>query len=365
MPVPIYLNGRFLTQRVTGVQRSARETVAALDRLLRTTHDAASLSLLAPAGTQCDLALEAIGFRAAGRFTGQAWEQFDLPALARDGYLVNLANLAPLRVRHQAVVIHDAQVWDMPENFSFAFRSWYRFALPRLARRADLLLTVSRFSRDALARHGVDGASRMEILPNGADHVLRAAADDSVLVRAGLEPGRFVLCVGSLNRNKNLQLVLAAADGIAGLGLDIATVGGANPAVFGAAPPTPVSGLRALGYVNDAALRALYEHALCFVMPSRHEGFGLPAVEAMACGCPVVVSRLGALPEVCGDAALYCDADDPATLLAAVTRIAREDGLALRMAAAGRERAAAYTWDGVARRLLGLLEARTACALAA
>jgi glycosyltransferase involved in cell wall biosynthesis len=113
-----------------------------------------------------------------------------------------------------------------------------------------------------------------------------------------------------------------------------------------------------LGRVSDAELRALYGNALCLVFPSRYEGFGIPPLEAMWCGCPVLAARAGAVPEVCGEAALWFDAEGPATQAAALMRLLDEPGLAETLRAAGRARAALYSWDAAARRLLELLEPR-------
>jgi glycosyltransferase involved in cell wall biosynthesis len=112
------------------------------------------------------------------------------------------------------------------------------------------------------------------------------------------------------------------------------------------------------GYVSDAELRALYENAACFVFPSFYEGFGLPPLEAMCCGCPVVVSRRASLPEVCGDAALYIEPDDPATLAAALARVLDSRELRSELAAAGRARAARWTWAAAGRQFREITEAR-------
>ncbi|HEU5304812.1 MAG TPA: glycosyltransferase family 1 protein, partial [Gemmatimonadales bacterium] len=127
---------------------------------------------------------------------------------------------------------------------------------------------------------------------------------------------------------------------------DYVVAGPVNPRIFGKAD-APVSAVQA-GYVSDSELRALYEGAACFVYPSRYEGFGLPPVEAMACGCPVIVSRSASLPEVCGDAALYVDADDPTQLAAAIRRVMCEEGLADRLRQRGRERVRQWSWDTTA-----------------
>jgi glycosyltransferase involved in cell wall biosynthesis len=113
--------------------------------------------------------------------------------------------------------------------------------------------------------------------------------------------------------------------------------------------------VRLLGRVTDGELRALYENALCLVFPSRYEGFGIPPLEAMWCGCPVLASRAGAVPEVCGEAALWFDAEGPATPEAALARLLDEPGLADTLRHAGAARAKLYSWDAAAGRLLELL----------
>ncbi|WP_270935763.1 glycosyltransferase, partial [Falsiroseomonas oryzae] len=110
--------------------------------------------------------------------------------------------------------------------------------------------------------------------------------------------------------------------------------------------------------VTDGELRALYENALCLVFPSRYEGFGIPPLEAMWCGCPVLAARAGAVPEVCGEAALWFDAEGPATPAAALSRLLDEPALADRLRAAGQARARLYSWDAAACRLLELLDQR-------
>lgn len=111
-----------------------------------------------------------------------------------------------------------------------------------------------------------------------------------------------------------------------------------------------------LGYVSDASLRALYENALCFVLPSLYEGFGIPPVEAMLCGCPVIVSTAPALVETCADGALFCDPKSPAELAGRIVALADDDDLRSRMRARGLARARQFTWDDAADRIIGLLQ---------
>jgi glycosyltransferase involved in cell wall biosynthesis len=219
--------------------------------------------------------------------------------------------------------------------------------------RGARLLTVSRFSASRIGLHlGVDAPATLE----GGEHILREAADASVLERHGLARQGYALVIGTGAAHKNLDALRGAAAALRSRGLALAVAGAKDVAVFrdGTAPPEDV---RALGRVSDAELRALYEGALCLLFPSRYEGFGLPPLEAMWCGCPVIAGPAGAVPEVCGEAALYFDADEPGSLAGAVARLADDASLRAGLAALGRARAAEFSWEMAARRLLGFAQA--------
>jgi glycosyltransferase involved in cell wall biosynthesis len=342
------INGRFLAQGLTGVQRFASEVTQALARA------GTPIRLLAPPGAPDRLGevrVEHVGTR-----SGQGWEQLDLPAASNPAPLLSLGNTAPLRCGGtRVVVIHDAGVFDTPESYSFAFRAWYRalhLALPRLGAR---IITVSEFSRARLAARLRLDPDRIGVMPEGGEHVLRAGADPGVLARHGLVPGGYALAVGTRAAHKNLGALHETGELLAARGMVLAVAGSVQGSAFRGTADTEGSGVKLLGRVTDAELRALYENALCLVFPSRYEGFGIPPLEAMWCGCPVLAARAGAVPEVCGDAALWFDAEGPATPGAALTRLLEEPGLADRLREAGRARARLYSWDAAARRLLDLI----------
>jgi glycosyltransferase involved in cell wall biosynthesis len=135
----------------------------------------------------------------------------------------------------------------------------------------------------------------------------------------------------------------------------IAVAGGGNKEVFQATGDALAA--QRLGRTTDAELRALYENAACLLFPSRYEGFGLPPVEAMACGCPVIASRGGAVEEVCGDSALYFDTDGPNSINLALERLLEEPGLAKDLRARGLQRAGALSWVASARKLGDVVQA--------
>jgi glycosyltransferase involved in cell wall biosynthesis len=337
----IYLNARSAGQRITGVGRVAAEVSARLLSLIAA-DERLDARVLAPR-------------TARSLHAAVLWEQLVLPLRAGGGFLVSLANTGPLVLRRQLVVVHDASTFAVPENYSPLFRAWYRVALHVLLRRAQRIVTVSEFSRRELARYCGVPQARIEVVAWGCDHIDAVQADESFPERAGLAPGRYVLAVGTPSRAKNLAVLGEAMAALADTGLQAAVAGNLEASVFRAAQAS--GRLRSLGYVSDAQLKALYQQALCLVFPSRYEGFGLPPLEAMRCGCPVVASNAASLPEVCGDAALFFSPDDDAELARHLRALAGSEALREELRARGRARAARYTWSAAAEKLFGMIAA--------
>lgn len=177
----------------------------------------------------------------------------------------------------------------------------------------------------------------------------------------GLQPGRYFATLSTLEPRKNLGLVLEAWQRLAGrLPADICLVliGGSGAGHIFRADGTSASepaGIVRTGFVADAALPALLGGAIALVYPSRYEGFGLPPLEAMACGTPAIVTPLASLPEVCGDAALYVDADDGAALADRMAALVDSPSLRAELAEAGLARAGGFTWEAAAERMRAIL----------
>lgn len=349
----IAINGRFLTQRASGVQRFAMEAIKAIDALLDRDYAALKgrIELVAPRQAR-DFPLKNIPLRRAGFFSGYVWEQFEFPLHAAGRLLLNLCMLGPLMIKHQLVVVHDATVRALPDNFSSRFRAAYGFLLPRLCRRAEQPMTVSEFSRQEIGKwYGAD-ITRMPVCHEGGDHITSVAADPSVLRRLDLTGSKFFLGVGVDSANKNIATVVAAFHKAKLDDTVLVLTGAHDPKVFGKIDQIQSDGVRMVGFVPDADLRTLYEHALALVFPSFYEGFGLPPLEAMTCGCPVIISEQPALTEVCGDAALRCRADDTDGIMRHMQALHANAALRARLATAGKVRAQRFTWESTARSLL-------------
>jgi glycosyltransferase involved in cell wall biosynthesis len=352
------INGRFLTQPMTGVQRYAHEIVCALDSLIAEQHPLSrglEIELVVPPGAESPRRHEAIASRSVGRFGGHTWEQAVLPANLNDGGLLSLCNTGPLTAGKHIVCMHDANMWNTPKSYSLAFRALYRTLLPALGRTALQVATVSAYSRDEIARYKIAPFERTFLAANGHEHALRWKPRHSEATRAAASRETIVL-IGSSVPHKNTGFILGMAQRLADAGLRVAVVGQADPRVFkSAGPAAEMANVSWLGRISDGELAALLQDSMCLAFPSLTEGFGLPALEAMAIGCPVVVSDRASLPEVCGDAALYARPDDEKAWLDRFVRLKNSQQLRFQMISKGRARSVRFSWRNSALRYLQVM----------
>ena len=248
------------------------------------------------------------------------------------------------------VTVHDLAHLALPEVFGRGVRRAYaRLTFAAVRRRAAGLLYVSRFSRDEFHRLVGPPRGAEWTAPNGVGPEWFAVPPPAS------PPARpYFLFVGNVKPHKNLGRLLDAFAALAPeLPHDLLLAGrrrGFLTGDPGVARRAEALGerVRFTGFVEAAELRRTVAAAAALVLPSLYEGFGLPALEAMACGRPVLAARAGALPEVCGDAALYCDPLDPRDIAAGLRRLAGDAELAARLATAGVERARRFSWEATA-----------------
>lgn len=355
----LILNGRFFARPVTGVERQAIELTRAMRLLLREA-GRADVSVAVPQVVADDEKIAMLGnprpeVVPVGRRKGHGWEQVDLPGVAPAAWLLSLCNVGPMFRRRQAVVICDAQFIMHPESYSRAFRWWYRILLTVLGRRAAAVFTVSDFSRRQLEAYRLVPAGKAHVLRLGVDHLAEIESDPTILARHSLTAGSYILAMGSLARHKNLPTLIDAFIEADLPEVTLVIAGGGNARVFQSAGLREAANVRYTGRVTDGELKGLYRHALAFACPSLSEGFGLTPLEAMTVGCPVVATTGGAVPEVCGDAAIYADPHDRTAWREALRRIATDAALRDDLRERGPARAATFVWRDTARQILTVL----------
>jgi glycosyltransferase involved in cell wall biosynthesis len=345
------INGRFLAQPMTGVQRYAREIVRALDALVAEYPRELEVELLIPPGTEATLPLRNMAARPIGRLSGHLWEQVSLPSGVRGG-LLSLCNTGPVALSRQIVCIHDMNTRIYPQSYTAAFRLLYWSLIPVLGRRAAAISTVSEYSAAELVRFGVCREDKLFVAPNGNEHVHRWTPKPVPRLSAFSAEDTIVL-LGSRAPHKNIDLIIGMADRLALAGLRLAIVGGSDTRVFGAGRGGAVaSNITWLGRLSDDELAALLGNCLCLAFPSLVEGFGLPPLEAMALGCPVIVSDRASLPEICGDAALYASPDDADAWVGRFMELATNPALRQPMIARGLAAVDRFSWLSSAERYL-------------
>jgi alpha-1,3-rhamnosyl/mannosyltransferase len=278
---------------------------------------------------------------------------------------VHVQYTGPLGYRGPLVAtVHDAAFLHLPRSFPPALRIALRALVPWTVRRASRVITDSEFCRRDLEARFPDSRGKISVIPLGVSprfHPRGADETSAVLSRYGLRPG-YLFALGRLNRRKNLERLLLAYGRLRVDGRVDA------PLVIGGRPDEGVAdvlrganlgrdpGVRFMGLVPEPDLPHFYAGAACFVYPSLFEGFGLPVLEAMACGTPVVASDRTALPELVGSAGLLVDPESIDDLAKAIERVVHDRELAAELGRRALDRSREYSWQETACRTLRVYE---------
>ncbi|WP_413043931.1 glycosyltransferase family 4 protein [Pseudomonas sp. YJ42] len=347
----IVINARFLTQEIRGVQRFAEQ----ISLQLKTLRD--DLVFVAPQDIRLHGSAEQLQVLRIGRHRGHLWEQVDLPLwLVRNGSppLVSFCNTAPLVYGNQIATHHDITYVRHPESYSRAFRATYRNLTPLLLKRIKALITVSEFSRKEIARFYGYPARHIWVVPNAVDARFQPFCAEQY-PRASAP---YLLAVSSHSAHKNFARMVAAFLRMEGLeDVELRIIGDSNRVFSGSLHDVVGSRrIRMLGRLTDEELVEAYQGATAFVFPSVYEGFGIPPLEAQACGCPVIAARAASIPEVLGDSALYFDPLKVKDIADCMQRILRDEALRQDLRRRGKANVARYCWNSSARQVSRLID---------
>jgi len=351
----VYLNGRFLTRPLSGVQRTAYEMVKAMDDLIAQNpahYNAITFILIYSGEILNTIELKQIKLLKRGLLTGNLWEQLELPLYTAGHLLVSMCSISTLFKRKQLLIVHDASFLVNKNFFSRGFRMWYKFAIPLIAKLSRHVITVSNFSKGELVNHGNMDADKIEVIYNAANHILRFNNPDPEFIDKinALKP--YCLSVSSLGANKNFQGLSTAINKIDFANYHMLIAGGEMRTLKTVIPNTNVT---YLGYVTNNELKYLYSNASLFVFPSFYEGFGIPPLEAMISGCPVVASNTSSMPEVLGDACEYFNPANPDDIAGKIDALINNPHRLSELRDKGYERAARYNWEKSGKQLYNLI----------
>ena len=342
----IYINARFLTQKITGVQRFAIEISKELKKMDDQVKFVSPVKVI-----HNDIANE-LGVIPIGSSTSHFWEQISLPRyLKRIGspLLVNLCNTAPLFYCNKVVTIHDIAYKLFPENFSLPFRTYYNFLIPKTLQSSRKIITVSNFSKREILKHYKVEENKVDVIYNAVYNKFTPSEKENC--------EKYILGVSSLSKHKNFDMLVKSFNKIKNKNLKLYIVGEKNRNLnyILTQGHNVNSNVIFTGRVSDQELVELYSNAACFVFPSLYEGFGIPPLEAMASGTPVVASNAASIPEVCGDAALYFDPLDIEDIAEKILKIVQNDDMKKALIHKGFKQIKKYSWEKSANKMINVI----------
>lgn len=346
----IYINARFLTQDLTGIQRFALEVCKELIKLRE------DISFLVPSLDEIKQQeyknifniIEVKGG------VGHYWEQVTLiKYLKKQGnpLLVNLGNTAPIFYKNKIFTHHDITYIRYPQSYSFKFRKIYELMARLNFRNSQSFITVSEFSKQDIATYYKVDINNIHVIYNG---VSQNFENNDALKENNMKP--FALAVSSPNYHKNFSAMIEAFLQ-ANVDLELRIIGSAAGG-FKSLDLTNIedSNIKFLGRLSDEALIELYQTADFFIFPSLYEGFGIPPLEAQACGCPVISSNAASLPEVLKESAEYFNPQDVDEMAQKIRLIANDHNKRLGLKDAGFKNVARFSWGKSANTLNHIIE---------
>jgi glycosyltransferase involved in cell wall biosynthesis len=336
----IYIDGKFLTKDVTGVQRYANSLIYEFQQA------SFDFNIIHPENSF-------IGVR-----SKTVWEQL-LPYEINNGLLFCPTNTGPIAYKNKILTLHDGAVLSHPEWFSKNFSRMRKFLIPILVNSSLKIITVSNFSKSHICEALKIKDDKVEVIYNGinTNKFKPMGISPKVLIKYNLKKP-YILFVGSVEPRKNLTRMVNSwirLPEIYKKEFDLIIVGKKNW-IFKDVIIKKENSIKELGYIEDDELIRLYSMAKVFVYPSLFEGFGLPVLEAMACGTPVITSNSSALPEVGGEAVLYVDPKNEENITTKMIELLENESLQEELTIKGMSRSKLFSWKNTATKTIELFK---------
>lgn len=329
----IYINGKFLKQRITGVQRFAYEITKILLKNFKNYY------IVVPKNCHFDkieFPKEQIIFIGSGNIN--YWEQVCLPYFLKEQknpLLLCLTGLGPFFYKNKILTIHDLSFWEHPDWFSYKYFIPYRLLTPISAKYSLKILTVSNFSKKVIVEKLKKKDYEIDVVYNGVNNC-------KCFIKSQ-EKKKYILSVGSVEPRKNIERLIRSFVKWNNSEYQLLIIGG-NHKSFRKVNAIASDNIKFLGYVSEEALHAYYSEAELFVYPSLYEGFGIPPLEAMIHGTPVITSNTTSLPEVCSDSVIYVDPKSEDSFINAFEQLAKNKKLQNELILKGFENVKRFSW---------------------
>jgi glycosyltransferase involved in cell wall biosynthesis len=338
----IYFNAKYENQKITGVQRVAKNICANLTPQLE-------IKLLSN---------PYVGMK------GHLFEQIILPfKMRKNTLLLSPTNTGPIIHKNQIVIIHDMATFDNPSWFSKTFSATYRILLPVLAKRVRMVVTVSEYSKARIVKLLKIPASKVKVIKNGVEKCffepINTELFTKIVTKFGLNDKKYILSVSSIEPRKNLPKLIEAwlASELPKNGYKLALAGGKSKS-FSSVSEYNHPSIIWLGYVEDELLPELYKNAAGFAYLSLYEGFGLPLLEAMASGVPVLASSTTAIPEVVADCGILVEPTDIPSIVDGFNQLL---DLPQEKIIQAKLRAAEFTWENTGKQMYQIIKDLEEC----
>lgn len=347
------VNGRYLTQKATGVHRYAFEICNKLHEM------GVDFHVAIPQEIHPDYKFSFKTVKC-GSLKTHMWEQISLPRYLKtigNPLLISFTGCGPLNYSNQIMTIHDVSHERYPEWFSKNYYRFYHFMMPRIGRKAHAVLTVSEFSKKEIVDTlGIDSA-KIHIIHSNVPFHNKPSKEEILSHQPDTDREKYIIAVSSMDPRKNFVRLVKAFEQIEDKSVKLYIIGMSFKAFNTPDQQKLISeNVYLPGYITDDTLQKMYQNAELSVYPSLYEGFGLPPLESMTYGCPVINSDIPALREVSEDAALYIDPFDIEDITEKIDQLLKDEELKQELRLKGLEQIKKYSWEKSAQQVYELAQ---------